>query len=429
MAEVNAEHDQLRDGRGASRSNDLMVAVPAPLGSEAVSIAAQHLKTATRLLPAVPNIILALPAEAGDDTVKDLELPPDGISNLGSFRYVNYAWPGSSPANMPWLTNTNTYRAIFKMAAGLESRACTVLGTDATFTLSAKFIDADRLALLMGPGLDGNFDLVMPLYTTEPFDDLVNKSILYPLTCALYGHRVRNPLGSELQASARLLPFLSGGGSESGRQQARLLWPASVAANRNLKICQVHVGRRHPISNEGLELSDALEQMVSPLFFDMEDNAAFWQRIRGSHEVPAFGMGDPAIPPSEPVDIHRMIDAYQLGVRNLREIWSLVLPPTTLLELKKLALSPAETFKMPDALWARIVYDFSLAHRLRNIHRTHLFGALTPLYLGWVGSYAREINAITPSAAEERVEQVARAFETEKPYLLSRWRWPDRFHP
>ena len=38
-----------------------------------------------------------------------------------------------------------------------------------------------------------------------------------------------------------------------------------------------------------------------------------------------------------------MVDAFQLGERNLRDIWSLILPPVTLLELKKLSrLSPEE---------------------------------------------------------------------------------------
>ncbi len=95
---------------------------------------------------------------------------------------------------------------------------------------------------------------------------------------------------------------------------------------------------------------------------------------------------------SNAVDVRRMMDAFQLGVSNLREIWSLILPPVTLLELKKLSRSAADDFHMEDSLWARIIYDFALAHRLRNIRRAHLFGALTPLYLGWVASYAVAIN-------------------------------------
>ena len=84
---------------------------------------------------------------------------------------------------------------------------------------------------------------------------------------------------------------------------------------------------------------------------------------------------------------------------------------------------------MPDELWVRIVYDFALAHRLRTMNRGHLMGALAPLYLGWVASYAQEVAALSPFAAEQRLEQLARAYEEGKPYLVSRWRWPDRFNP
>jgi glucosylglycerate synthase len=108
-----------------------------------------------------------------------------------------------------------------------------------------------------------------------------------------------------------------------------------------------------------------------------------------------------------------------------------VLPPVTLLELKHLSRQPAESFAMPDQLWAKVVYDFALAHRLRTLNRSHLLGALTPLYLGWVGSYVTEISKTSGSdgEAERRAEQLARAFEEAKPYLLQRWRWPDRFNP
>ena len=43
--------------------------------------------------------------------------------------------------------------------------------------------------------------------------------------------------------------------------------------------------------------------------------------------------------------------------------------------------------------------------------------------------YALEVGGATPAEAEQRVEKLARAYEDGKSYLLSRWRWPDRFNP
>ena len=124
-----------------------------------------------------------------------------------------------------------------------------------------------------------------------------------------------------------------------------------------------------------------------------------------------------------------MLELFRLGTRDLLEVWSLILPPTTLLGLRKLSSLPPEQFRMPDELWARTVYDFVLGHRLRTINRDHLLRALTPLYLGWLASYALEMQNATVRAAEQRLEQLCQAFETTKPYLVSRWRWPDRFNP
>jgi hypothetical protein len=97
-----------------------------------------------------------------------------------------------------------------------------------------------------------------------------------------------------------------------------------------------------------------------------------------------------------------------------------------MLELKRLARLTPEQFRMPDALWARIVYDFALAHRMRRMSRSHVLGALTPLYLGWVASYTQEVGAATGEEAERRLESLARAYEEQKPYFVSRWRWPER---
>ena len=97
------------------------------------------------------------------------------------------------PGTIPWLPNLATYQEIASLATTLQARACTVLGTDTGFNRDS--LTPEKLTLLVDPAIGGSFDLVMPLYASQAFDDLVNKSILYPLTRSLYGHRVQNPLG------------------------------------------------------------------------------------------------------------------------------------------------------------------------------------------------------------------------------------------
>ena len=131
---------------------------------------------------------------------------------------------------------------------------------------------------------------------------------------------------------------------------------------------------------------------------------------------------------SDPFDVQPFVESFRLAYRNLQDIWGLVLPPATLVDLKRLTLTTSQ-FRMPDDLWARIVYDFVLGHRLRAINRDHLLAALTPIYLAWVASHALEIGVGSRAAADELVERLCLAYEAQKPYLLRRWRWPDRFNP
>ena len=107
----------------------------------------------------------------------------------------------------------------------------------------------------------------------------------------------------------------------------------------------------------------------------------------------------------------------------------MILPPTTLLELRRMSRLTQDQFRFPDQVWARTVYDFALGHRLRTISRDHLLRSFTPLYLGWIASYAQEMQTAGATEADLRIERVAKAFEDNKSYLVSRWRWPDRFNP
>ena len=90
-------------------------------------------------------------------------------------------------------------------------------------------------------------------------------------------------------------------------------------------------------------------------------------------------------------DVRPMIESFTLGSRNLQEVWRLVLPPVTLLELKRMSRLPPEQFRMPDALWVKIVYDFALAYRLRTISRSASAGRADPA-LSWMGGIVCDGN-------------------------------------
>ena len=104
-------------------------------------------------------------------------------------------------------------------------------------------------------------------------------------------------------------------------------------------------------------------------------------------------------------------------------------PYATLLALQRAAQGPAEAFALPDGLWARVVFDFAVAHLSRAVERRQLLRSFTPLYMGWLAGLAQAAATFDDVGFEACIEATAVAFEREKRYLISRWRWPDGFNP
>jgi hypothetical protein len=349
---------------------------------------------------------------------------PDGLEDE-SLRLLRYSAPVFDPSITLAQGISNAYRAIWGISGQLNARACVVIAS------GLESVTPEWIHGLAQPILERDFDLVAPCYAPQKFEGLLNSAILYPMTRAVYGKQLQNPLGPDFGLSARVIQSLLQPATVRARgvpaPQFVLIGPTAIV--RGFKVCQTHLGRRIYPPPDWKNLDSILASVLGPLFMDMERDAPFWQHIRRSEAVPTYGERFSVPEETVTVDLRRLLEPFQLGFRNLQEIWSLVLPPGSLLELRRVHRLAPEEFRFPDELWARIVYDFALAYRLRTIARDHLLRAMTPLYLGWVAGYALEVEASDDAAVQKRSERLCAAFESGKPYLVSRWRWPDRFNP
>ena len=393
--------------------------------------------SAERFVPAdpgaIPGLLISLPAlspDAVEAIVAKIALAFPGQSLMVAapdaetsttpayegIKLLSYAPAASS--GIAWVLTAADYVNAYKLVQEHHATVCLLLGAEAQ-SLHPGAIRELALAATQS-------DLAMARYEISPREGLVNSAMLYPVTRAIYGAAPRFPLSVDVALSLRMAERMAGVAQKytSANQNDALIWPVAEASAANYTIAEVEVGTRKFLQPEVSDLNTLLTQIAGSMFTDIELKASFWQRARGVQPVRTITA--PASAEAMP-DVHPMLDSFRLAYTNLHEIWSLVLPPNSLLGLKRLSQMPAASFRMPDALWSRIVYDFILAYRLRTINRGHLLGALTPLYLAWVASHILLANS--GMSPEAHVEAQAIAFETDKPYLVSRWRWPDRFNP
>ncbi|MGH9561697.1 MAG: hypothetical protein ACRD3S_09610, partial [Terracidiphilus sp.] len=217
-------------------------------------------------------------------------------------------------------------------------------------------------------------------------------------------------------------------------EEDTIVWPVPEAQRMSFPVAEIPMRREQPAFFETGEIGPLFTRVVGSLFCDIELRALEWQtarpflrprRPRSMAQAVSAGNANAAR-----ADLTPMLESFRLAAKNLQEIWAQAMTPRALLSVMRLAAAPPDaTFSMSNSLWVRIVYDFLVAFRERTVNRNHLVGALMPLYFAWTASHLFALGAETELGAEERIEALVQVFETEKPYLLARWRWPDNFNP
>jgi glycosyltransferase involved in cell wall biosynthesis len=313
-------------------------------------------------------------------------------------------------------------RAILQTAQRLGANACAVLdaGLDAA--------NPEWIERLITPVLVDRFDYVAPYYARRANEGAITKGIVYPMFRALYGARLRQPAAGEFGCSARVVAHVLEQDFWD-LDQAHVgidLWLASAAVCGGFSVCEAPLGVRVASHDAPADVSTILAQIVGALFTDLERRVDVWQRTRTSLPIPILGsMPDVKVEPSF-ADVDALIQSFRLGYRELREIWTFVLPPRTIVELRKLTETVPARFHFDDRLWATVVFDFALGYSLRVMPHDHLLRSLMPLYAGWLASFFIQVKGATLAEVDQRVEQLCLGFEAEKRYLIARWRWPER---
>jgi glycosyltransferase involved in cell wall biosynthesis len=312
----------------------------------------------------------------------------------------------------------SAFRTVFEAAERLHARACAVVDSD------LRSITPEWMELLLRPVYEEGFDYVAPLYARHKYDGTITNSIVYPLTRALYGRRVRQPIGGDFGFSGKLASFyLTKDVWETDVARFGIdIWMTTLAIAEGYRVCQSFLGAKiHDAKDPGSDLGPMFTQVVSSVYGLMGDYQSLWKRVKESESVSTFGFRYEVGLEPVSVNVERMIANFRLGVRDLMDIWKKGLPPETLGRLESVGRLSDEGFVFPPDLWVRLIYDFAVAYHKGSIHREHLLKSMIPLYLGRVASFVIENRKSTAGEVEEKIESLCRVFEEMKPYLLERW--------
>jgi len=311
----------------------------------------------------------------------------------------------------------SAFRTIFEIARRLNVRACAVVDSD------LRSITPGWIELLLGPVLHEGFDYVAPLYLRHKYDGTITNSIVYPLTRALYGREVRQPIGGDFGFSGKLAAhYLTRPVWDTDVARFGIdIWMTTTALADGFKVCEAFLGAKiHDAKDPGADLAAMFVQVVSSVFDLMRVYRERWEAVSGAARVPLFGFPHGVGLEPVAVDVERMRRIFVQATRDLAEVWSVALLPEDLQAVK--AVADAEPLRFPDALWVRVVYGFAAAYEHARLPREQLLRSLVPLYLGRTGSFVLETAASGADEVEQRIQTLAEEYVKQKPHLRERWR-------
>jgi len=408
----------IQDRIGEVNKADILVGIPSFNNARTIGHVVQAVQAGlVKYFPNATSILINSDGGSTDgtmDVVRETSVNLDAIllhHRLGNFYKLAtpyHGLPGKGSA----------FRTIFEIAQALNVKACAVVDSD------LRSITPEWIELLIKPVLEGGYDYVSPYYHRHKYDGTITNSIVYPITRALYGKRIRQPIGGDFGFSGELASFyLTKDVWETDVARYGIdIWMTTTAVANNFKICQAFLGAKiHDAKDPGADLSSMLHQVVSSVFNLIGEYGAVWKKTSGSEPVSTFGfVYSVGLEPLN-VNLDVMIEKFRLGVRELSELYKLFLPAETLRLLETCAQQSRDEFSLPDTLWVETIYSFAIAYLKRTMNPEQLIKSLTPLYLGKVASFVIETWDSTAEQVEQRLEDLCRAYEKGKSILIEKY--------
>jgi hypothetical protein len=309
-------------------------------------------------------------------------------------------------------------RSVFEAVARLKVNACAVVDSD------LRSITPDWIQHLLDPVLSRGYQFVAPVYLRHKYDATITNNIVYNLTRALYGKRIRQPIGGDFAMSTDVAKFYVDQDvweSDVARYGVDI-WMTTNAVTQNFRICQSNLGVKiHDAKDPAEHLGPMFRQVVWTIFSLMERFETHWKGVRGSEQVEVYGYEGSVEPEPVKVDVEAMIQHFKIGFQQFSSLWREIFGEGCFAAIQEAAQSESKAFYLSTGTWVQILYELAATFHSWKVNRNKLIDLVTPLYYARVASFVRESWEMSSKEADSLVEKQALEFEEAKDYLVKVW--------
>jgi len=414
MAEYGSKplEDQVIDLIKRLKTVDIVVGIPTYNNASTISkIITSFARGLKEYYPDFKSLIVNSDGKSNDETAeiaKNCEVPK-GIEKI----VTCYKGPSGKGSAL---------RTIFEIARRLEAKVCIVSDGD------TRSITPEWTYALVNPVLCKGYGYVTPYYCRDKHDATITNTLVYPVVRALYGLRIRQPIGGDFAFSNGVLqlfarkkywekyPYISKFGVD--------VWMTSTAMNEGFRVCQTVLGTKvHDVKDPGKDLSPMFIQVVGTMFDLMRYYEFRWRNVVRSIQSYIFGDFRFVEVEKIKVDFKELMQKFYSGYEKYKNVWKTIFDKDTFLEFENvLSSSSRENLVISIELWAKIVYEFACAYNfVQPDEREVILESMLPFYFIRTASFIREAELFSDEIADAVVEGDAGVFERMKGYLINRW--------
>jgi len=309
-------------------------------------------------------------------------------------------------------------RSVFEASQRLHVKVCAVVDSD------IRSITSDWMKYLLEPVLMNGYQFVSPVYMRHKYDGTITNNIVYNLTRALYGKRIRQPIGGDFAFSQEVARFYSEK-EVWNTDVARFgidIWMTTEAITNNFRVCQSNLGVKiHDAKDPSTHLGPMFRQVTWTLFSLMEENEQYWKSVKSSMPLETFGMTGHSEPEHIQVNLNALVEKFRAGYRHFGVLWKEIFSAECYREIEKCSWLKENDFDMSIETWVKVLYELAATFHAWKKNRYKLIELVEPLYYARVASFVNQSCNMSPVEAEDLIEQQAKAFEDRKAYLISVW--------
>ena len=374
-------------------SCDIVVGVPSRNNATTIEFVLQQVTEGLKTYFSDKNAVIINSDGFSEDGTRDVVEKFGNTCSIPTFSSV-YEGPSGKGAAIG---------LIFEVIDLLKAKVGIMVDSDLR-SIRPNWIDA-----FVSPILGKGFDYVTPYYYRYKYDATITNNIAYPLTRALYGKNIRQPIGGDFGWSKKAnTSYLSQDPDTFPYTFGIDIWMTTTVLAEGLKLCQAVLGAKiHDPRDPAAELSPMFRQVVGTLFRMTEIYKGIWKGVSSVEDVPTFKYSEPHEPEPFEVDLPGLLDKSRSEYAKNRGVAVTVLPEDLITEIENEFPSDG----ISKEFWAEAVYYYCYRYNMEaTSEKEKVLDSLIPLWNGRTAKFIVDTQDMDTEQAEKEILRQANVF-------------------